>query len=353
MNEETIIGIIYSCYHKLFLKGVELLTDIYTAVSLFSGAGGMDMGFERQGFRVVWANDIDRDSCETHRKWSNAEIVQGDISKVDLSSIPKSDIILGGFPCQGFSLAGPRKIDDKRNSLYRHFVKLVGRKQPLAFVAENVKGILTLGDGAILEAIVEDFSGKGYTVTPYLVNASDYGVPQDRYRVILIGLNKEKGLKFELPKPFDYKITITEALKDLHEPKKEDVCQATYSSRYMSRNRRKEWNEVSYTIPAMAKQVPLHPSSPKMVKIDTDLWEFGDDGITRRFSWQEAAAIQTFPKGTEFVGNITSKYKQIGNAVPVKLAEAIAKALHECLSGVRNEIWEYNQRMERHLNIRA
>lgn len=332
---------------------MENVGNIYTAVSLFSGAGGMDMGFERQGFNVIWANDIDKDSCETHRKWSNAEVVQGDISKIDFSSIPKSDIILGGFPCQGFSLAGPRKIDDKRNLLYRYFVKLVEEKQPLAFIAENVKGILTLGDGTILEAIVEDFSSKGYIVTPYLVNASDYGVPQDRYRVILAGLNKGKNFKFELPEPFKYKITIAEALKDLPGSKKEDVCQAAYSSRYMSRNRRKDWNEVSYTIPAMAKQVPLHPSSPKMVKIDSDLWEFGKSGITRRFSWQEAAAIQTFPIGMGIVGNLTSKYRQIGNAVPVKLAEAIAKALHECLSGVRNDIWEYNQKMVRRLNMRA
>ena len=104
-------------------------------VSLFCGAGGLDMGFENQGFQTVWANDFDKDACETHRSWSRAEVVQGDIGKVDFESIPKTDLIAGGFPCQGFSLAGPRKLDDSRNILYRYFVKLVEEKQPKVFVA--------------------------------------------------------------------------------------------------------------------------------------------------------------------------------------------------------------------------
>jgi len=165
----------------------------YSVVSLFAGAGGLDLGFENKGFEVVWANDIDKDACATHRNWSKAEVVQGDIGKIDFKNIPSADVITGGFPCQGFSLAGPRKLDDKRNSLYKHFVKLVEEKQPYLFVAENVKGILTLGEGSILEAIIEDFSDKGigYKVFPSLVNASDYGVPQDRWRVIMLGIRKD------------------------------------------------------------------------------------------------------------------------------------------------------------------
>ncbi|WP_303859947.1 DNA cytosine methyltransferase [Alkalibaculum bacchi] len=304
----------------------------YTVVSLFAGAGGLDLGFERQGFRTIWANDIDKDACDTHKNWSNAEVVQGDISKIDLDTIPKSDIITGGFPCQGFSLAGPRKIDDKRNTLYRYFVQLVDMKQPYAFVAENVKGILTLGDGTIIEAIIEDFSEKGYYVFPNLVNAADYGVPQDRWRVIMVGLRKDLGItNFEFTKPFNHRITLEEALKDMPEPNPKDICKAAYSSRYMSRNRKRGWDQVSYTIPAMAKQVTLHPSSPDMEKIETDKWQFGSEGTTRRFSWREAAAIQTFPRNMEFFGNLTSKYKQIGNAVPVKLAEVVAIQLREIL----------------------
>ena len=118
---------------------------------------------------------------------------------------------------------------------------------------------------------------------------------------------------------------------DIPEPKPDEVCNAPYSSRYMSRNRKRGWNDVSYTIPAMAKQVPLWPGSPDMIKLDKDLWKFGEDGVTRRFSWREAAAIQTFPPDLEFCGDLTSKYKQIGNAVPVKLAEIIATKLYNIL----------------------
>lgn len=304
----------------------------FTVVSLFAGAGGLDIGFEKQGFKTIWANDIDKDACETHKLWSHAAVVQGDIGKIDLDSIPDSDIITGGFPCQGFSLAGPRKIDDKRNVLYKHFVELVERKQPYAFVAENVKGILTLGDGTIIEAIIEDFSERGYNVFPTLVNAADYGVPQDRWRVIMLGFRKNMGItSYQFPKPIEGKVTLAEALKNVTKPKVTDICQGAYSSRYMSRNRKRNWNEVSYTIPAMSKQVTLHPSSPDMRKVCEDKWEFGSKGTTRRLSWQEAAAIQTFPLGMKFAGNLTSKYKQIGNAVPVKLAEVIAKEVRNAL----------------------
>ena len=304
-----------------------LKTEKYKMISLFSGAGGLDIGFDRSGFKTIWANDIDRDACDTHRKWSDAEVVCGDIGKIDFNSIPEADVIAGGFPCQGFSLAGPRKIDDERNILYRYFVSLVEKKQPLAFIAENVKGILTLGDGAIIEAIIEDFSEKGYAVYPNLVNAADYGVPQDRWRVILIGF--KKGLQiadYTFPSPQQERVTIQEALKGVATPRTEDVCVASFSSRYMSRNRKRKWDEVSYTVPAMAKQVSLHPSSPDMIKLGEDHWVFGT-GQTRRLSWQEAAAIQTFPLEMEFCGDLTSKYRQIGNAVPVKLAEIVASDL--------------------------
>lgn len=304
----------------------------FTVVSLFAGAGGLDLGFENQGFKTIWANDIDKDACETHRNWSKTTVVHGDIAKIDFDTIPKSDVITGGFPCQGFSLAGPRKIDDARNRLYKYFAKLVEEKQPYIFVAENVKGILTLGEGAIIEAIVEDFSSRGYNVFPHLVNAADYGVPQDRWRVIMIGFRKDLGINaFNFPDRFSKRVTLYDALKNVPEPRPGDICQAAFSSRYMSRNRKRNWNEVSYTIPAMSKQVTLHPSSPDMKKLREDKWEFGEKGTTRRFSWQEAAAIQTFPHWLQFSGNLTSKYKQIGNAVPVRLAEVVAKEVRAIL----------------------
>lgn len=305
----------------------------FTAASLFCGAGGLDIGFERAGFTTVWANDFDADACKTHKSWSNAEVVCGDISKIDIDTIPKTDIILGGFPCQGFSLSGPRKIDDSRNVLYKYYVKIVKEKKPLMFVGENVKGLLTMGDGQIIEAIIDEFADCGYDVFYKLMNAKDFGVPQDRERVIICGFRKDlKISNFEYPFPRKEYVTLKEALKNIPEPMEDEVCAAPYSSRYMSRNRKRNWDEVSYTIPAMAKQVALYPGSPDMVKIDKDLWEFGKGGVTRRLSWREAAAVQTFPPDIEFYGNLVSKYKQIGNAVPVKLAEVIATHLYGMLA---------------------
>lgn len=303
-----------------------------TQASLFCGAGGLDIGFERAGFKTIWANDFNKDACETFKRWSDAEVVCGDIGKIDASEIPNTDIILGGFPCQGFSLSGPRKLDDSRNILYKHYVRIVKAKKPLAFVGENVKGLLTMGEGQIIEAIIEAFSECGYDVTYRLLNAKYYGVPEDRERVIIVGFRSDLKIKnFEFPKPSTNIITLKEALKDVVTPGLNDICTAPYSSRYMSRNRKRNWNSVSYTIPAMAKQVPLWPGSPDMVKISKDCWEFGKDGITRRLSWQEAAAIQTFPSNIEFVGDLTSVYKQIGNAVPCKLAEKIGLSVKKVL----------------------
>ncbi len=304
----------------------------FTVVSLFSGAGGLDLGFENAGFKTIWANDFDADACETHRSWSNAEVVCGDIKQLDLASIPQSDVILGGFPCQGFSLSGPRKIDDSRNSLYKHFVKLVKQNQPLLFVGENVKGLLTMGDGTIIEAIVNEFADCGYDLYYQLVNAKNYGVPQDRERIIITGFRKDLNINdFALPTSSGETRTLSEALTQLPESTPEDICWAPYSSRYMSRNRKRDWDQVSYTIPAMAKQVPLYPGSPDMKKVSSDKWVFGENGETRRLSWREAAAIQTFPASLEFTGDLTSKYKQIGNAVPVKLAEFVAHHIRRVL----------------------
>lgn len=303
-----------------------------TTVSIFSGAGGLDRGFEGQGFHTVWINDFDHDACMTHRRWSQADVVCDDISKINLSAIPASDVILGGFPCQGFSLSGPRKIDDSRNTLYQHYVRLVKQNQPLVFVGENVKGLLTMGNGQIMEAIVAEFAACGYDLFYQLINARNYGVPQDRERVIIVGFRKDLGIRsFSLQ---DYKgkqTTLYDAIGKMPSASKDEVCWAPYSSRYMSRNRKRDWNHVSYTIPAMAKQVALHPASPDMVRIGKDAWEFGTNGETRRLSWREAAAIQTFPEDMEFFGSLESVYKQIGNAVPMKLAGHIAKSVRAIL----------------------
>ena len=307
----------------------------FTAGSLFCGAGGLDIGFDRAGFKTIWANDFNKDACATHRMWSDADVVCGDVGKVRISDIPDVDVMLGGFPCQGFSLSGPRKLDDSRNVLYQHYVRIVKAKQPLMFVGENVKGLLTMGGGQVMDAIIHEFADCGYDVYYQLLNAMDYGVPEDRERVIIVGFRKDLGItSFIYPEKEPCRVTIREALVHLSDPLPEDVCNAPYSSRYMSRNRKRDWDDVSFTIPAMAKQVPLWSGSPDMMKIGKDHWVFGSNGITRRFSWREAAVIQTFPETIEFAGDLVSKYKQVGNAVPCKLAEAMGCHLFKLLASI-------------------
>ncbi|MBQ6207873.1 MAG: DNA cytosine methyltransferase [Oscillospiraceae bacterium] len=310
----------------------ENLTKTFTAASLFCGAGGLDLGFERAGFKTVWANDTDADACETHRNWSGAEVVRGDVSKLNVAEIPDTDVILGSCPCQAVSVSGARRLDDPRNALYRYYVEIVRRKRPLAFVSENVKGILTMDGGKLISAIINDFSDCGYDVFYRLVNAKNYGVPQDRERVVIVGFRKDLRVDgFALPETNGERRTLLDALGNLPPAKECKICRAAYSPRYMSRNRKRGWNEPSYTIPAMAKQVTLYPGSPDMVRLDKDRWRFGDGGETRRLSWREAAAIQTFPPDFEFCGGLDSVYRQIGNAVPVRLAEFVARQVRPYL----------------------
>lgn len=329
-------------------KIMEVLQMNFKVISMFSGAGGLDMGFHNKGFQILWANDCAKDACETYDKWANynsdgtrkspeeCTIIEcGDISKLDLKGILPDidiDVILGGFPCQGFSLAGPRQVDDSRNILYRHFVEIVKIKTPKVIVAENVIGIKTLGDGAVFNKIIEDFSELGYTMSAPTVNAKNYGVPQDRMRVIFIGIRNDicNGGAYIFPSGDPKIVTLREALADLGEVDMNDVCQSPFSSRYMSRNRKRGYEDVSFTIPAMAKQVPLSPDSAGMEFEDVDKFRF--IGKNRRLSYKEAAAIQTFPARMEFCGDLDSKYRQIGNAVPVKLAEAIATEVNRILT---------------------
>lgn len=296
------------------------------AISLFCGAGGLDYGFQSAGINVIWANDYDPDACATHLKQCNSEVVCGDISEISNSSIPDADIILGGFPCQGFSQGGARRLDDPRNKLYVQYLRIINAKKPKIFFGENVKGLLTIGEGTVYKSIINDFSDCGYRIYSFLVNAKNYGVPQDRERIIIVGVRNDMD-GFLIDKPTtQHPSVIKDVIAQGATVNINDVCQDSYSSRYMSRNRKRGWDEASYTIPAMAKQVPLYPGSPDMIKIDRDHWSFGV-GYTRRLSWRECAAIQTFPQSQEFSGNLTSKYRQIGNAVPCKLAEAFAKQI--------------------------
>lgn len=161
----------------------------YTHISLFAGCGGLDIGFKQAGFKTLWANDFFLDAVKTYRLNLGDHITYGDITKIDCTDIPSDfDVLTGGFPCQGFSIANSkRSMEDQRNFLYRELLRLLSEKKPKVFIAENVKGLLSMESGKVIKMILNDFSSLGYKVDYQVLRASDYGVPQHRERVIIIG----------------------------------------------------------------------------------------------------------------------------------------------------------------------
>ena len=300
-----------------------------TIISLFSGAGGLDFGLAKAGNRVVWANDFDVSAVETYRKNVGDHIVCGDIRNIDLDAIPNADVVVGGFPCQGFSQANlKRAVDDERNKLYQFFRRTVEVKRPRFFIAENVKGILSLGGGAVVKRIMSDFEAVGYRVERFLVNMADYGVPQTRQRVIFIGQRKDVSdqFLFRFPVPGFGKHgrrpwrTIREALERFPDPD--------------APNRLKNHVYSAYKV-AFRNFTGHRPTDPDKPCPTILARGNGGGGVCaiphyngmRRLTIRESAAIQTFPDSFEFCGTMNACYRQIGNAVPVLFAEKLGREL--------------------------
>lgn len=322
-------------------------------VSLFSGAGGMDLGFQEAGFNIIYANEFDNKIWETYEKNHDTILDKRDIRDIKSSEIPDSDGIIGGPPCQSWSAAGSLKgIEDPRGQLFFEFIRILKDKQPKFFVVENVSGMMAKRHTEAVENIVSLFesAGKGYDVFIEMLNANDYGVPQDRKRVFYIGFRKDLNIEnYEFPEPNSYKPVLKDFIWDLKDsviPALEknrtngEKCKipnheyftGTYSSMYMSRNRVRNWEEPSYTIQASGRQAPQHPQAPKMELVKKDKRKFveGKEELYRRLSVREVARIQTFPDSFKFYyDNLNEGYKMIGNAVPVKLAYSIARSIYK------------------------
>ena len=324
--------------------------------SFFSGAGGLDLGFSNAGFNLAFANDNWEGCWETFEKNHNHPICKKSITELKPEEIPKVVGFVGGPPCQSWSLAGAmRGINDSRGKLFYNYVELIKAKQPLFFLAENVAGILSDKHLSEFKKIIEAFKEIGYTVSYKLLNAKDYGVPQDRKRVIIVGYHNKLGKTFEFPKPTSSQVLLKDVISDLPPAKsakeknktngKTEILNHEYmnggfSTMYMSRNRVRGWNEHSFTIQAGGRHAPIHPQAPKMKFIEQDKREFvkGKEHLYRRLSVRECARIQTFPDNFEFhYVDVADGYKMIGNAVPVKLAEVIANKIMDDIKDVKNE----------------
>ena len=397
----------------------------FRVISLFSGAGGMDLGFISAGFDIVWANDFFKEAVESYKKNINEDIVFGDITKIKSSEMPDDiDLVIGGFPCQGFSVANTkRSMKDERNFLYKEMLRVIKDKKPKFFVAENVKGILSMEKGKVIEMIKKDFESLGYKVDARLLNAAEYGVPQARERVVIIG--NRLGLENPYPTPTHWvdskkytskkglkkPITVKETIGFLSDVRLSDypiklddgtmiynhMAATNVYDKFWGRKYKvnqadicdylKLWRDKSgYT----TKKVDDHfgykytaghwfrkdnhsgsipkPSDwwelkkilgfdskydkkvttmvEKEIKFEQSLritnWDRPSDTITatspeihvnkeRRLSARECAMLQTFPMDYQFVGSLNVVYRQIGNAVPVKLAEQIAKGIYDKL----------------------
>lgn len=325
-------------------------------VSFFAGAGGLDLGFEKAGFNVIWANEYDKSIWETYQKnHINTFLDKRSIVDIPASDVPNCDGIIGGPPCQSWSEAGAlRGIKDKRGQLFFDFIRILSEKQPKFFLAENVSGMLLGRHSEALENIKELFrnAGIGYELSFKMLNAVDYNVPQDRKRVIFVGIRKDLDFTFQFPKPNFPKLNLEDAIFDLKDnviPAKtqnktngndciipnHEYMTGGFSSMYMSRNRVRNWDEASFTIQAGGRHAPLHPQAPKMELVEQNVRTFvaGKEHLYRRLSVRECARIQTFPDDFIFYyENIADAYKMIGNAVPVNLAYFLAKNIKEQIS---------------------
>lgn len=318
-------------------------------VSLFSGAGGLDKGFEAAGFNTIWANEYDKDIWQTFEKnFPNTVLDKRSIRDVTSSEIPECDGIIGGPPCQSWSEAGAlRGIKDKRGQLFFEFIRILKDKKPKFFLAENVSGMLAARHKDALENIKIMFSECGYNLSFSLLNAVDYGVPQDRKRIFFIGIRKDLDFKFTFPQALEKKRVLKDVIPDIQNsvlPAKEknytngkacvlpnhEYMIGGFSTIYMSRNRVRNWDEPSFTIQAGGRHAPIHPQAPKMQFIEQNKRIFvpGKEQYYRRLSIRECARIQTFPDNHVFhYKNLTAGYKMVGNAVPCNLAYSLAKTL--------------------------
>jgi len=321
--------------------------------SFFSGAGGLDLGFEKAGFDIVWANEFDKDIWDTFElNFPETTLDKRSIVDIPSNEVPDCDGIIGGPPCQSWSEAGKLKgIKDKRGQLFYEFIRILKDKQPKFFLAENVSGMLAKRHSEALENIKKLFQECGYTLTFKKLNAYDFDVPQDRKRVFFIGYRNDLKKKFEFPSSTGSKLTLKDAIYDIENcaliakdknHSNYDNCaldnheytHGSYSTMYMSRNRVREWDEPSFTIQAGGRHAPIHPQAPKMEHVEKDKKRFipGKEHLYRRLSVRECARVQTFPDTHKFVyKSVLHGYKMVGNAVPVNLANHLALKIYKDL----------------------
>ena len=305
----------------------------FSAISLFAGCGGSDIGLRAADVEPIWANEKCESACQLYEHVAGLGIMHpGDIRKVQ--RFPKADILAGCYPCQGYSQGGRRNHSDKINFLYREYDRVLRQVRPLAFIVENVDGMRFTQNDHLLRSQLVRFRLAGYQVNWKVLDAKDYGLAQDRKRLLIVGVRSSEGIRYEFPEPthgparaLPYK-TLRDVIWDMRKAPDGSYDPEPLHWYYLSRNRRRTWGQQAHCVVAHWRHVGLHPDSPPLKKVDRDKWVFTRHDSARRFSYLECAAIQGFPSPTSFdVCSVKLRFRAIGNAVPPPLFGAVARAL--------------------------
>lgn len=314
-----------------------------TAVSLFSGCGGFDWGAHQAGVNIIWANDINPHAANAYKSlFPYVEFVLGDIRNIN--NFPKADILIGCYPCTGFSVGARRRwrnnkernlLENEDNFLYKEFLRALKQIRPKYLFVENVRGMASAKNGWFLKQQICGFKEHGYKVVYKLLDACDYGIAQSRKRIFIVGVREDIdsfNYAFKPPTHGPFRKSQYTVLKDaiwyMERWPKGEYFDYEFHGHYLTRNRKRSWDEMSYTIVANAHHVPLHPMGEPMRYIRKDKWAVvGDEN--RRLSWRECAAIQGLPSECIPSGTITDKYQAIGNAVPPTFGKILMEPIIE------------------------
>lgn len=315
--------------------------------SLFCGCGGTDVGlvgdfnflgrhYDSNDMEIVYANDIDDNACEIFKENFGITPDNRDIREVRSEELPEFDILTGGFPCQSFSIIAqnPKRlgVKDERGKLFFEMCRILRERQPKCFIAENVKGILTANKKSAFPLIIKEFEESGYNVQYRILNAADYGVPQKRERVIIVGFRKDLDINFEFPNVEIENENEYTPLKKVVEKRvdekyffSERAVEGMMRKREsMNKGRAQDVNKPCNTVGAHLAKVSLNSTDPVLMS----------DGRYRRFTPREVARIQSFPDEFELVGSESAQYRALGNAIPPVMFWHVAKAVGEELQGI-------------------
>ena len=303
-----------------------------SAVSLFAGCGGSDIGLKAAGVETIWANEKLESAAELYVRVTGTKVMHtGDIRTI--KTIPQADILVGCYPCQGYSQGGRRNDRDQINFLYHEFDRVLRKTRPLAFIVENVDGMRFAQNNHLLTNQLTRFRLAGYTVNWKVLDAKDFGLAQDRRRLFMVGIRSSEGIGFRFPKPTHgiesrpYR-TLRDVIWKLREAPDNSYDTEPFHWYYLSRNRRRTWGQQATCIVAHWRHVGLHPDSPPLTKVGPDHWKFSRPGKARRFSYLECASLQGFPKPELFdVRSVRERFRAIGNAVPPPLFKSVTRAL--------------------------